>query len=342
MFCLWSPAPLALALSPFLTPPTPHTPAHQSGKALLLGALLGCARHALTLSAAMCAAKSPFAALAAGDRDAADRVRLAMASPAAKGLAAGALCDPLLVVDAYEGWRAALQSGGPRAAAQHCRLAFLDPDVLAVLHDTRGQLAQLLCAAGWFGGDAAAADAPHSPWNRSPVPPAQLLRDAVLCGALASQVAAGSPDDGGGGGDGGRSVWAVPGLGDVCVHPSSALHGVRSLARATPFLLYLEANKTHAVFVRDVSAVSPAGLALFGPPLALQHAQGAATLGPSGAAAGLRLAVDAQTGVLLKALRGLLERGLAQCLASRAPQPLDQDLLRAVAAVLRDNPVPVV
>lgn len=295
----------------------------QAGKALLLGSLCGCARLSLTLCAALCSAKPPFSQ--ADDRDASDRVRSAMAAPGGGGLAAGAMSDALLAVDAYETWRGEIASGGQRAGAAYCRRSCLDPGVLVSMHDTRSQLASLLQSHGWFDGNAVEADNLSSAWNAASS--AVMLRDAVLCGALSPQVAVGGEEEG-------RDVWVAPALGgsSVVVHPASVLHGVRNLHRFAPFLLYQEANKTSQVFLRDCSAVSPAGLALFaGQALAVQHAHGTAQAGD------VRLAVDAQAGSLLRSLRRVLDAALSHAYSSAAPQPLNRALLQAVAAVLRDN-----
>jgi len=103
-----------------------------AGRLAILGSLLGCARHALTIAAYL-GGKTPFVA-PHEEQDAADRVRRALAEPSAQGFAAGQHSDHLVVVDAYEGWRRAMHTGGGRAAADYCRKAYLDPSVLAALH----------------------------------------------------------------------------------------------------------------------------------------------------------------------------------------------------------------
>jgi len=104
------------------------------GKIVVLGAVLGCLKPSLTVAAYL-SSKSPFVA-PQDERDAADRVRAAFAAPKAPGIAAGQFSDHLVVVAAYDGWQAAIASGGTRAGADFCRRHFLCPITLAALHGT--------------------------------------------------------------------------------------------------------------------------------------------------------------------------------------------------------------
>ena len=78
----------------------------------------------------------------------------------------------------------------------------------------------------------------------------QVIRDGVLCAGLYPQVAIGADVDG-------RAEWTV-GSGKVAVHPSSVNHGLPSLVKLAPFLLFHEKMLTTQVFIRECSAVSPA------------------------------------------------------------------------------------
>ena len=102
------------------------------GKIIVIGAVLGCLKPSLTIAAYL-SSKSPFVA-PQDERDAADRVRVAFAAPKAPGIAAGQYSDHLVVVAAYDGWQAAVASGGTRAGADFCRRHFLCPLTLAALH----------------------------------------------------------------------------------------------------------------------------------------------------------------------------------------------------------------
>ena len=106
----------------------------RAGKIIVLGAVLGCLKPALTIAAYL-SSKSPFVA-PQDERDAADRVRVAFAAPKAPGIAAGQFSDHLVVVTAYDGWQAAVASGGSRAGADFCRRHYLCPLTLAALHGT--------------------------------------------------------------------------------------------------------------------------------------------------------------------------------------------------------------
>jgi ATP-dependent RNA helicase DHX29 len=114
----------------------------RAGKIIVFGAVLGCLRSALTIAAYL-SSKSPFVA-PLGERDAADRVRHALAAPGAAGIAAGQRSDHLVVVAAYDAWRAACVSGGTRGGADHCRRHYLCPVTLAALHGTMRR--------AWIGG----------------------------------------------------------------------------------------------------------------------------------------------------------------------------------------------
>ena len=104
----------------------------RAGKIIVLGAVLGCLRPSLTIAAYL-SSKSPFIA-PHDERDAADRVRRALAAPGAAGIAAGQHSDHLVVVAAYDGWRAACAAGGSRGGAEFCRRHCLCSVTIAALH----------------------------------------------------------------------------------------------------------------------------------------------------------------------------------------------------------------
>jgi ATP-dependent RNA helicase DHX29 len=107
----------------------------RAGKIIVLGAVLGCLRPALTIAAYL-SSKSPFVA-PHDERDAADRVRHAFAAAGSLGIAAGQRSDHLVVVAAYEGWRAACVAGGTRAGVAYSRRHCLCPVTLNALHGAR-------------------------------------------------------------------------------------------------------------------------------------------------------------------------------------------------------------
>lgn len=164
-----------------------------------------------------------------------------------------------------------------------------------------------------------------SPWNVNLHSPA-VVRDTLLCSALGSHVAVGAPDPGG-------STWKAPQpIGRVVLHPSSTLSNKRDLARTRPLLVYTTLNVTTQPFIREVSAVSPVGLMLFGPGFAIRHAEARVSLQEDA----LSVSVDAQTAVLIKALRGAVQRDLAQRIAQPCAD-VNTDLLQVVARVIKEN-----
>jgi ATP-dependent RNA helicase DHX29 len=303
-----------------------------AGKLLLLGTLLRVTRHALTLVAALSGSK-PIFAPSPDERDASERIRRSFSDSAASGIAAGQASDHLVTVDAFEGLREAGATGGARGAAEYCRAMRLCPIALASLSETRKQLARALAECGFFSCSPSeafsVADSLSSPWNTFCGRPA-VLRDCALCAALSPQIALGSLVDTVGG-MGGKSVWAHAALGAVVLHPSSILQSQSQLARTVPALLFQSANRTTQLYVRDLSAVSPAGLLLFsGGEVEIQHAAGRVSL-----PCGLKISADAQTAVLLKALRAAVWAEIRVRLVT-PEAPVSEGLMAAVAAVLRD------
>ena len=116
----------------------------RAGKIIVLGAVLGCLKPALTIAAYL-SSKSPFAA-PQDERDAADGVRVALAASKAPGIAAGQFSDHLVVVAAYDGWQAAVASGGSRAGAEFCRRHYLCPLTLAALQGALPGAPRAACA----------------------------------------------------------------------------------------------------------------------------------------------------------------------------------------------------
>ncbi|KXZ48157.1 hypothetical protein GPECTOR_30g253 [Gonium pectorale] len=171
-----------------------------------------------------------------------------------------------------------------------------------------GGKAAMAAAAAWL-------DDPTAPWNKFARDP--LVVKAVLCAALSPSVAVMAEDssptapprwlDGAPGAGCGDEVW---------LHPSSCVAGVCSPQMSHPYLVYLEKVKTSRLFLRDVTAVSPLSLLLFGGPITVLHTEGAVLLGGGGGSGGggggsgggIRIACRAQTAVLVKQLRGAISR----------------------------------
>lgn len=110
----------------------------RAGKLLVLGSLLGCCSPAMTIAAAM-SNKSPFLR-----NEAAERVTRAMAAPQGKCIAAGEESDPLVTLAAFDGFKAALRTGGRKEAVEYCNRKHLDLQALEMMDDMRSQFAMLL------------------------------------------------------------------------------------------------------------------------------------------------------------------------------------------------------
>ncbi|GLI66501.1 hypothetical protein VaNZ11_010328 [Volvox africanus] len=314
------------------------------GKLLVVGALLGCLAPAITIAATM-SHKSPFLT-PTDDRGESERARRALAAPGAEGIAAGQQSDHLLMVAAYELWRIAASpkyGGGTRVAAQVARRHFLHLQTLEQLSEIRCQLAAMLADArlvqpagerggygsgygdgdgsgyGGGGGKAAMAaaaawlDDPTAPWNKFARDP--LVVKAALCAALSPAVAVMGEDSCPTSPPRWGDAAPGPGAGDeVFLHPSSVVSALNTPQLLHPYLVYLEKVKTARLYLRDVTAISPLSMMLFGGPLTVLHAEGAVLVGSgSGSGSGvaqsvLRIACRAQTAVLVKQLRGALER----------------------------------
>lgn len=94
---------------------------------------------------------------------------------------------------------------------------------------------------------------------------------------------------------------------------TGTLRTVLTTRPATPLPTHLHQVKTARLFLRDVTAVSPLSLLLFGGPLTVLHAEGAVLVGAGpGLGPGVRVACRAQTAVLVKQLRAALDRQLEQ------------------------------
>ncbi|EFJ53272.1 hypothetical protein VOLCADRAFT_86387 [Volvox carteri f. nagariensis] len=177
-----------------------------------------------------------------------------------------------------------------------------------------GGKAAMAAAAAWL-------DDPTAPWNKFARDP--LVVKAALCAALSPAVAVMGEDSS----PTSPPRWtdAAPGAGageEVFVHPSSVVAALNTPQLHHPYLVYLEKVKTARLFLRDVTSVSPLCLMLFGGPLTVLHAEGAVLVGAgpgsgaamaaaAAAAAGngvLRISCRAQTAVLVKQLRGALNR----------------------------------
>jgi hypothetical protein len=154
-----------------------------------------------------------------------------------------------------------------------------------------------------------------------------VVRDALLCSSLGDQVAVGTLDPATR-----SSMWKAPQpIGRVVIHPSSTLSTKHDLARTRSIVLYHSLNVTSKPFIRDVSAVSAVGMMLFGTGFAVHHVEASVTLVDD-----ITVHVDAQTAVLIKALRAAVHRDMALRIAQPSAS-VNARLLEVVARALKDN-----
>lgn len=158
-----------------------------------------------------------------------------------------------------------------------------------------------------------------------------VVRDTLLCASMGSHVAAGSFDT-----STGTSTWFAPQpVGRVVIHPSSTLSGRRDLARTHPLVVYRTLNLTNQPYIHMVSAVSPVGLMLFGPAeFTINHAEAKISLFPKG---DVFAVVDAETAVLVKALRRTLQSELMRRVTEPGVGPISTELQQAVTRLIREN-----
>jgi len=157
---------------------------------------------------------------------------------------------------------------------------------------------------------------------------AAVVRDTLLCAALSSNVAVGAFDA-----TSGSSTWRAPQpVGRVVIHPSSTLCSKRDLARTRPLLVYHTLNVTTQPFIRDVSVVSPVALMLFSD-FTIRHQDSRATLLRSG---DVTVIVDAQTAVLVKALKGAVQREVTRRVA-HPNAAVSTELQQAVARIIQES-----
>ena len=101
-----------------------------------------------------------------------------------------------------------------------------------------------------------------------------------------------------------------------------------------PWLVYHEKHATSRVFIRDSSVTTPYALALFGPPLTVQHREARVALGERG---WVRFRAEPRVGALVKALRAALDALLAEKVEDPARDIADSDVVDVVVRLLIRN-----
>ena len=320
------------------------------GKMLVFGALLRCLDPVLTIAACL-SNKSPFAS-SMDAREASDSARRAFAAPLPasgmppKGsagalpgvrLSAGQESDHLSSAAAYNAYRHTKRTAGASAARQVCRRHWLSEPALGMITDLRGQFFTLLRDAGLVdsSGDHAKADDMRAPWNAHASTPEMVK--AVLVAGLYPNVAAATTVEVKGGSVRRKTTYKDE-KGEVAVHPSSALHAAAAEGRLRfPFVAFHEKVQTSRAWIRDVTCVSPISLLLFGGELNVLH--DASEVLVDGI---LRVRAPAQTAVLCKELRLLLDAELRRCIEAKrgrgdAAAGAGEKVMATIAQVLADE-----
>ncbi|KAL1528206.1 hypothetical protein AB1Y20_009565 [Prymnesium parvum] len=239
------------------------------GKLLLLGAVLGCGDAAAALAAAL-SVRSPFSA-PFGMRSSADESKANWAIGGS---------DHIAVLRAFLAWEAMPRE---RERREFCQEHFLAWRTLESIAEVKKELNQLLSEIGFIkrGGNSGASAPPFD---------AEMLK-AILVGAMWPKVAKielpllqnsgkgrGKGGKGGGGKGGGKGAsrggggFAEPklkvkddtGVSEATLHPSCVYAQPTSKLPRSGLLVYGELVKTSALYIRDVTAVSPTAVMLFG------------------------------------------------------------------------------
>lgn len=254
------------------------------GKMLLFGALLGCVDPVLTIAAAMSLSRPPFLS-PMEQRSEANAARAHFCTEKS---------DQLALLRAYEGWSSELSSGGAGAARRFANAHFLSANGMDELHGLRSQLASTLGAIGLPRSTAEAAGGVVAGIRE--MHQVNLVRSLVCAGLYPNVAKVQLPDakfeataQGAveSANEDARAVkfYTLPdgavGYKRVFLHPSSALFGAANFEQQQRFLVFhsrqQQAN-TDRIYLRDVTAVSPLALLLFGGEVSINHDRGSVTV----------------------------------------------------------------
>nr|APO15850.1 helicase [Sesuvium portulacastrum] len=292
------------------------------GKMMLYGAMFGCLSPILSISAFL-SHKSPFVH-SKDERESVERSKLAILIDKTDGSRDPGdyerESDHIIMMVAYKKWERILKDKGAKAAQTFCKSYSLSSSVMHMIRDMRVQLGTLLADIGlihlpkdyqirvqkkgnldgWFSDVS-------QPFNK--YANHSVIVKAILCAGLYPNVAAtiegihapalGNLRQSLKPTSKGRPSW-YDGRREVHIHPSSI--NSDSKAFQYPFLVFLEKVETNKVFLRDTTIISPYSLLLFGGTINVQHQMGLVTVD-----SWLNVAVPAQTAVLFKELRSMLQ-----------------------------------
>jgi ATP-dependent RNA helicase DHX36 len=304
------------------------------GKMMIYGALFGCVDSALTIAAAMTCTKPLFAA-PFDQRDAANEARVSMSVEGS---------DHLTLLGAFNEWKHLRKVKGAKSAQIFANNNFLSRTTLFQMEDLRRHYAGLLAEIGFLPKGFKLANAGHhSATPGDTGPGSRALLRALLCAGLYPNVIV-CP----------RSLVAGPGQetagdvtfrsqskGDVYLHPCTVSFSAKKLS--SRYFCFYEIVRTSKLFVRDLTAVNPLALLLFGGAIEDYPREGVITIDDW-----LRFRVTSKPArsdcvparriALIKHLRFQLESMLLRKIVSPASNDTDSGpIIDAITGLLREE-----
>jgi Helicase associated domain (HA2)/Oligonucleotide/oligosaccharide-binding (OB)-fold len=274
------------------------------GKLIIYGALFMCVEPALTIAAAM-SSKSPFLS-PFDNRDAAEEAK--------KNLSLD-YSDHLTILTAFDKWRNLRIAKGEGVAKSFAHENFLSVTTLYQMEELRKQFASLLMDIGFLPKDFYLAGNASSRRqitdNRSPAngnaANLALIKAVLSAGTYPNLIVApNSLVDGTSKVAAGEVGFQSRGKkGTVHLHPCTLAFSAKKLENR--YFCYGEIIQTKKLYVRDVTAVSPFALLLFGGALHVYHKEGVVSVDEW-----LKFRITAKTATLVKHLRGQMEGMLLQ------------------------------
>ena len=323
------------------------------GKILIYGALLGCLEPALTIAAAMSLSRSPF--LSPMDRrQEAQQARKPFCTERS---------DHMALLRAYEGWAGELHAGGGGAARRYAESHFLSYNGMEELNGTRRTLAGALADIGFSTSPARQPLAEASSGN-SAEGHTNIVR-ALLCAGLYPNIARirmpetkymATPQ--GAVETANEEARAVKffeiGGSRVFLHPTCVLFGESAFEHARwltftskqrvggppPSLHESQPTPTQPAgsggggdqgktYVRDVSAVSPLALLLFGGDVQVHHDKGTVTIDRE-----ITFEAPGRVAVLVRELRVSLDKLLSDKIAQPSLEIASHPVLAAIVNLI--------
>lgn len=303
------------------------------GKMLIYGAMVGCLGPSLTIAAA-----SQGRGIFSAKPDLRER-----ASAAKLAFSGASKSDHLATVSAFEGWRAAVRTGGRIAERAFCNKHALNVMALRDLERARQDMAENLCELGFipreyvrnvknFNGPSSPSNSHFDANSHSArvlkacicagfYPNVAVVREPakqfvkVEAGAILADAAA-------------RELkYVTRSDGRVFLHPSTVNFHARSYE--TRYLVYSEKVRTSKIFLREVSMIPCYALLLFGGNIDVVHDRNSVVVGGF-----IDLDAPARIGVLAKQLRARLNELLLEKISRPELDLSANPVVRAVARLL--------